>query len=102
MSTDLAAEVSDHPFVRSLVGPSPLGPTRADRPDGNQADTQAQPTSDNGHHETRATGRTCRCGHPHAAHEHYRPGTECAACAAGDCLRYRPTSRWARLFRRGT
>ncbi|GAA4121676.1 hypothetical protein GCM10022215_26800 [Nocardioides fonticola] len=28
----------------------------------------------------------CRCGHEHAAHEHYRRGTDCALC---DCRRYR-------------
>ena len=33
---------------------------------------------------------TCRCGHPYTAHEHYRPGTECALCQDGGCARYRP------------
>ncbi|WP_158306519.1 hypothetical protein [Rhodococcus opacus] len=28
----------------------------------------------------------CRCGHPFAAHEHYRAGTSCAIC---DCPRFR-------------
>lgn len=29
----------------------------------------------------------CRtCGHAHAAHEHYRPGTDCALC---DCPAFR-------------
>lgn len=29
---------------------------------------------------------TCRCGHPADTHEHYRPGSNCTACA---CPRYR-------------
>lgn len=28
----------------------------------------------------------CVCGHAQDAHEHYRPGTDCALC---DCPRYR-------------
>ena len=32
----------------------------------------------------------CRCGHPTAAHEHHRPGSDCGACGAGVCRRYRP------------
>ena len=29
---------------------------------------------------------TCVCGHPQEAHEHYRPGSDCALC---DCPRFR-------------
>lgn len=29
---------------------------------------------------------TCVCGHVQDAHEHYRPGSDCALC---DCPRYR-------------
>lgn len=29
---------------------------------------------------------TCVCGHEQDAHEHYRPGTDCALC---DCPRFR-------------
>jgi len=29
---------------------------------------------------------TCACGHPQEAHEHYRPGSDCALC---DCPRFR-------------
>jgi|GEM_PF-1800033 len=29
---------------------------------------------------------TCVCGHVQEAHEHYRPGTDCALC---DCQRFR-------------
>ncbi|GGK86271.1 hypothetical protein JOE58_001239 [Curtobacterium luteum] len=29
---------------------------------------------------------TCVCGHVRDAHEHYRPGTDCALC---DCPRFR-------------
>jgi hypothetical protein len=28
----------------------------------------------------------CVCGHEQVAHEHYRPGTDCALC---DCPRFR-------------
>ena len=28
----------------------------------------------------------CVCGHPREAHEHYRPGTDCALC---DCPKFR-------------
>jgi hypothetical protein len=27
-----------------------------------------------------APGRLCVCGHPKQAHQHYRPGTDCALC----------------------
>jgi hypothetical protein len=33
--------------------------------------------------------RTCRCGHPLDAHEHYRKGSDCALCPPGTCPRYR-------------
>jgi hypothetical protein len=33
----------------------------------------------------------CVCGHVWAAHEHYRKGTDCALCPAGDCDWFRPT-----------
>lgn len=29
---------------------------------------------------------TCVCGHAQDAHEHYRPGSDCALC---DCPRFR-------------
>ncbi len=29
---------------------------------------------------------TCACGHQQEAHEHYRPGSDCALC---DCPRFR-------------
>jgi hypothetical protein len=28
----------------------------------------------------------CECGHPHAYHEHHRPGTDCSMCL---CSRFR-------------
>jgi hypothetical protein len=31
----------------------------------------------------------CCCRHPAAAHEHYRQGSDCSLCPAGDCLRFR-------------
>lgn len=33
----------------------------------------------------RATGPLCTCGHARQAHEHYRPGSDCAFC---DCPRF--------------
>ncbi|MEN3266278.1 MAG: hypothetical protein V7646_3172 [Pseudonocardia sp.] len=32
----------------------------------------------------------CTCGHALAAHDHYRPGTDCGACGATGCGAYRP------------
>lgn len=34
--------------------------------------------------------RPCRCGHDEQAHEHYRPGSDCAACGRDRCRAYRP------------
>jgi hypothetical protein len=31
----------------------------------------------------------CRCGHDAAAHEHFRPGTDCGACGARGCAHFR-------------
>jgi hypothetical protein len=31
----------------------------------------------------------CRCGHAAAAHEHFRPGSDCGACGAARCGRFR-------------
>ncbi len=31
----------------------------------------------------------CVCGHSREAHEHYRPGADCALCEAGGCPRFR-------------
>lgn len=36
----------------------------------------------------------CRCGHDRDAHEHFRRGTDCAAC---DCARFRKPGLLARL-----
>lgn len=30
----------------------------------------------------------CTCGHPRAAHQHYRRGSDCALCAPGGCDRF--------------
>jgi hypothetical protein len=32
----------------------------------------------------------CVCGHAKDAHEHYRKGTDCAVCAAGECIAFAP------------
>jgi hypothetical protein len=43
----------------------------------------------------------CRCGHPRAAHEHYRRGLECSLCDRGACPRYRRSWRlWSFARRR--
>jgi hypothetical protein len=43
----------------------------------------------------------CRCGHPRAAHEHYRRGLECSLCERGVCPRYRQSWRlWSFTRRR--
>jgi hypothetical protein len=44
----------------------------------------------------------CRCGHDAEAHEHYRPGSDCGACGAAQCGRFRALGRrrWPRLRRR--
>ncbi|HEY3869612.1 MAG TPA: hypothetical protein VGM10_14720 [Actinocrinis sp.] len=39
----------------------------------------------------------CRCGHPGSAHEHYRPGSECAVCGLEVCSRFRRRPWWDRL-----
>jgi hypothetical protein len=35
----------------------------------------------------------CRCGHDAQAHEHYRPGSDCGACGAAACARFRAQGR---------
>lgn len=30
----------------------------------------------------------CACGHDRDAHEHYRPGSDCAMCPEGVCMRF--------------
>lgn len=32
----------------------------------------------------------CTCGHPRAAHDHYRTGRDCGACGAEGCADFRP------------
>ncbi|WP_205472207.1 hypothetical protein [Nocardioides sp. SYSU D00038] len=41
---------------------------------------------------------TCRCGHASEAHQHYRRGTDCAAC---ECRRFRMTVTLVRRQRDG-
>ena len=47
---------------------------------------------------------TCVCGHPQAAHEHYRSGSDCALCGRTGCARFRSSrglgARLAGLLRR--
>jgi hypothetical protein len=33
--------------------------------------------------------RLCLFGHEHAAHEHWRPGSDCGICGAAGCAAYR-------------
>lgn len=33
--------------------------------------------------------QACTCGHGREAHEHYRPGSDCALCPPGTCDRFR-------------
>lgn len=47
------------------------------------------------------SGRTsastlCICGHPRAAHQHFRQGSDCGACGSAVCPRFR--SSRGRLF----
>jgi hypothetical protein len=50
----------------------------------------------------RKNDRSCRCGHEHSAHMHYRAGSECSLCS--DCSHFRPTDslpeQLTRIFRR--
>jgi hypothetical protein len=39
---------------------------------------------------------TCVCGHPRSAHEHYRPGSDCALCGPQACPRFRRRRWWRR------
>jgi len=41
--------------------------------------------------EPPAGARKCRCvcGHPRAAHEHYRRGSDCGVCGVAKCATYR-------------
>ncbi|WP_203841092.1 hypothetical protein [Winogradskya humida] len=43
-----------------------------------------------------APGALCVCGHQHAAHEHYRAGTECTRCGPQSCPRFRRRTWWRR------
>ena len=58
--------------------------------------------------ERSADGRpaptSCRCGHAAAAHEHFRPGSDCGACGAARCGRFRAARdghAWRGLWRAG-
>jgi hypothetical protein len=34
----------------------------------------------------------CWCGHTEDTHRHYREGSDCGACGAGECIVYAPRS----------
>ncbi|PRY70407.1 hypothetical protein B0I08_101542 [Glaciihabitans tibetensis] len=40
------------------------------------------------HDATTPGTELCVCGHAHEAHEHYRKGTDCAVCGAGQCIKF--------------
>lgn len=46
----------------------------------------------------------CRCGHDTEAHEHFRSGSDCGACGAAKCARFRAQGRrrWSVWRRRRT
>lgn len=48
------------------------------------------PTTPPAHPAQRTVVKPCACGHGRAAHDHYRPGTDCGACGATGCAAYRP------------
>ena len=48
--------------------------------------------------EARELG-ACRCGHDHAEHRHWRPGSDCGRCGSGACTAFRPSGgAWRRLL----
>jgi hypothetical protein len=65
---------------RQRTGTAPAEPARPQ---------EAEPT------DPPTTPRTtlCRCGHDAEAHEHYRPGSDCGACGAARCARFRAEGR---------
>ena len=67
------------------------------------APTRPRPDEDPGGARPQIPGTDlCRCGHEAEAHEHFRPGSDCGACGAQECRRFRPQGRrrWPRLGRR--
>jgi len=68
------------------------------------APARRRPDEDPGGARPRTPATTlCRCGHEAEAHEHFRSGSDCGACGAQECRRFRPQGRgrWPRLRRRG-
>jgi hypothetical protein len=51
--------------------------------------TAAEPVAPVGPGASGAPPTLCRCGHDAAAHEHYRRGSDCGACGAQACARFR-------------
>jgi hypothetical protein len=79
--------------MSTIPSQGPFPPCLLLRP-GRQGRSGSSPTSKK---KALATGHrlstACRCGHPHAAHEHYRPGSECGQCGCGKWRRARPEIR---------
>ncbi len=42
----------------------------------------------------------CTCGHSMAAHEHYRPGSDCGTCGRAACGEFRPENGFFRQMMR--
>jgi len=51
--------------------------------------------------DRRAARARCLCGHERAAHEHWRPGSDCGACGAAACCVYRRRGGLLRAILRG-
>jgi len=74
----------------ALVAPASTASTRTARP-ARRPDTGQQPDGASAG-EAPVPPTRCRCGHEAAAHEHFRPGTDCGACGAKQCGRFRPSA----------
>ncbi|GAA1284244.1 hypothetical protein GCM10009609_56510 [Pseudonocardia aurantiaca] len=72
-------------------------------PDGAVPAQRAAPVSPNTPPKRPAVVDPCTCGHPKAAHDHYRAGTDCGVCGATACAKFRSVKRKGivrRLLRR--
>jgi len=94
-----AAGVTSAALVVLALEREAAGPTGQVR-----APAQPRPDENPGGARPQTPGTTlCRCGHEAEAHEHFRPGSDCGACGAQECRRFRPQGRgrWPRLRRHG-
>jgi hypothetical protein len=85
----------------ALPGLDSAIPTQRTRSSEVSATPQAPPGQPPAPPQRPAVVEPCACGHARAAHEHYRPGTDCGACGAEGCEMFRAEGgRLRRLFRR--